>query len=227
MPSLKHLLKHIRQVHAHKPGFNITCHLNGCTKHFRSFEVFRNHVYGFHTDADTVMFSTPSDNEDEDIMAGDTSDVKQDSFSLTARKKAAATWILKVQETYKLPQSTMTEILKDVTSFIQDMLDDLYNDVKTTLSDAEIDCATIPGLPLLFGPDSKYATPFAGLETQYSQLKFYRDALEYIVSMFKAQFSHVLIFVMFYPSGTTDSSPWRSKEVGRIWLKKEIRRSVR
>ena len=33
-----YLLKHIRQVHdrVYKPGFDITCHLSGCTKRFQT-----------------------------------------------------------------------------------------------------------------------------------------------------------------------------------------------
>ena len=103
-------------------------------------------------------------------------------LSQNARKKAAATWILKVQETYKLPQSTMELILKDITGFIQDMLIDLYEDVGTILADAGINCTTVAGLSFLFSSDSTFATPFAGLESHHCQMKFYKESMGLVVS---------------------------------------------
>lgn len=99
----------------------------------------------------------------------------------SSRKKQAAIWILKVQETYKLPQSTMELILKDITGFVQDLLVDLFDDVKQVLSNSGIDPAEVEGLSNLFSEDSVYATPFSGLETQYSQLKFYKEVLNFVV----------------------------------------------
>ena len=66
-PDLKHFLKHIRQVHTHKPEFQIVCNLSGCPRKFRKFEVFRNHMYGFHTDEEAIIAQVPSPSaEDEE-----------------------------------------------------------------------------------------------------------------------------------------------------------------
>ena len=66
-PSLKYLLQDIEQVHAHKPYLRITCHLSGCTRIFHTFEVFRNHVYDFHSDSEAMptLVSSTDDVENE------------------------------------------------------------------------------------------------------------------------------------------------------------------
>ena len=132
LPSLMHLLKHIRDVHAHRPGFCITCCLSGCRKQFKKFEVYRNHVYDFHTESESILQSamppTLEDENQEECMNHETDpfcDPVTNSSKECLKKKAAATWILKIQEIYKLPQSTMEQILKDVTGFFQNILIDL------------------------------------------------------------------------------------------------------
>ena len=97
---------------------------------FRTFEVFRNYVYTIHSEAEAVILWDTYSSESGDTL-DDPSTIGEDNhqpLSQNARKKAAATWILKVQEAYKLPQSTMELILKDITGSIQDMLVDLYED---------------------------------------------------------------------------------------------------
>ena len=134
--SLKDLLKHIRLVHAHRPGFRITCRMSGCQRSFTTFRVFRNHVYDYHNEQQAIIL------EKEEVEAGNDFAHEEigepgTSFSSTSthedlsvcRKKAAAMWLLKVQEKFLLPQSTMEMILKDVTDLIQDLLSDLEDDV--------------------------------------------------------------------------------------------------
>ena len=80
-------------------------------------------------------------------------------------KRSAALWILKVQESYQLPQSTMEKIVSDMTGLFQDLLLDLNDDVKSCLSKAGI--GDVPGLAEKFSLQSSYANPFEGLLSQY------------------------------------------------------------
>ncbi len=57
-------------------------------------------------------------------------------FTSVSTKKAAAVWIIKIQEKYKLPRLTMDLILTDITVFNQYMISDLYDAVNTTLLNA-------------------------------------------------------------------------------------------
>ena len=184
-PNLTYLLKHIRQVHSHQPGFNITCSLSGCQRKFHNFAVYRNHIYDYHTDTENIVqctTSTGGDNEeeidDEELLNDMGNEEHSQGFS---KQRAAALWILKVQEMYKLPQSTMESILDDVTGLFQDLLMDLCDEVKSVLAKADIAHSDVPGLLDLFASTSSYAQPFAGLNTKHLQLKFYEENFDLVV----------------------------------------------
>ncbi len=193
--SLKDLLKHIRLVHSHRAGFRITCCLSGCQRTFRTFGVFRNHVYAYHTDQEAVVLERDEGGEDG---AGDsdssntpgprssysgTLDPCTSTSDMDCRKRAALMWILKVQEKFLLPQSTMDMITKDVTVFIQDLLLDLGDDVRATLTASGCDPGSVSGLCELFHSSSAYANPFVGVESQHMQMKYCREALGIVVSI--------------------------------------------
>ena len=149
-PELKFLLKHIRQVHAHRPGFRICCGLSGCPRIFVTFEVFRNHIYCYHTDNDKS--SCPSD---EDSIGDDNENLSTDEETyVDARKIAAAVWILKIQEVYKIPQHSRS-------SYRSICWCEIYFDWSW--------CEPCIN-----------ANPFAGLENQHMQLKFYTRAFTLI-----------------------------------------------
>ena len=43
-----HLLSHIQLVHSSRPGFQIVCGINGCTRSFTLMKTYRNPLYGDH-----------------------------------------------------------------------------------------------------------------------------------------------------------------------------------
>ncbi len=173
-----YLLKHIRQAHAHRPGFQITCSLSGCQRTFRSFGAYRNHIYDCHTESELTQADYDEETPVDEVEYMDTATMEGPS-----RKKSSAVWILKVQETYKLTQSTMEKLLGDVTGLVQDLLTDLYDEVKFALKQSNVDDIIIAGLSTLFGNDSPFANPFRGLETKHLQLKFYEDEMNLVVSL--------------------------------------------
>ena len=146
-PSLKYLLKHIRQAHSHRPGFSIKCSLGGCLKLFRTFKVFRNHVYTLHgehkpvvCDSQSTETTDPEDIEDPSTTADE--EVYEDISERKCQKRTTAMWILKIQESCKLPQSTMETVLHDITGFIQDLLVDIEDEISSCLTNAGVDpCA--------------------------------------------------------------------------------------
>lgn len=126
-----YLLQHIRQAHSHRPGFNIICGFSGCQRTFQTFGNYRNHVYGFHCENETLSVNNPPlpveggfdvdmpgiDSLENEVPNGDHTDTN--SCSHVSRKDSEVLWILKVQEKHKLPQATLEGILKDVTYFCQ------------------------------------------------------------------------------------------------------------
>ena len=119
-PSLKYLLKHLRQVHSHQPGFRITCRLSGCQRVFRTFDVYRNHVYAIHKEQESIVpevSGPPADDPDDqeyldDHNAGhtdfdDSSNVPELSMDDLAHLKVSSV---------KAPLSTCFHYTKDALS---------------------------------------------------------------------------------------------------------------
>ena len=79
-PSLTQLLKHIRLVHADEPGFNLQCGIQGCSRTFRKYQTFRNHVYAIHGtctgtphvqgDKETTLTTEQNEGEDDVYVQG-------------------------------------------------------------------------------------------------------------------------------------------------------------
>ncbi len=145
-------------------------------------------MYDFHSEKESIVLDQDNRDRmddtsefDEGVQDSEQQDSEQSPDTIS-RKKAAAIWILKVQEKYKLTQSTMALILKDMTGFIQDLLSDLQDEINASFSSVGIDQSSIPGLSELFSPTSMYGSPFDGLQSQYQQQKYYKEELGLIVS---------------------------------------------
>lgn len=122
-PSYQLLLLHIRLVHSTKPGFSITCGLDGCQQSFTRMKTFSNLMYSFHLFSRTPpMFRpianpgandtiTSSDSDDGFEFHGNsesghtepTPELQTEGFQQEL-KSYAATWILKTKEGQKLTQ---------------------------------------------------------------------------------------------------------------------------
>ena len=187
--TLSELVRHLSLVHAHLPGFHLRCGLSGCQKEFRNLLTYRNHIYAFHTDSHASEPSqTNSDGGSSDLDDGELDQPlnlqpsEPTPLDPSELKKAAATWILKVKEGHKLPQSTMNSILNDLTEFNRLLLQDLHSVVIQKIRSAGLDPDTVPGLSEVFDPNSLYGKPFQGLETQYLQQKYFRENFSMVVS---------------------------------------------
>lgn len=128
-------LRHIRLFHADVKPFRFCCNL-GCGRErpFNSFFTFRDHVYALHSGV-TQKLSTPNEEDGVSRLESDIPESVDESFelpiptdaepvnepmnSVLLLKKAAATFILEVQEKHCLPQSTMENIIKEVDSLYQ------------------------------------------------------------------------------------------------------------
>ena len=89
-----------------------------------------------------------------------------------------------LKEKHKLTQVALQGVIEGVTSLIQCQLDSLHTQVCQQLRSANTPEAVIGNLDSLFSENGTVGQPFAGLETQYQQLKFYRDHFNLIVSFF-------------------------------------------
>jgi len=132
---------------------------------------YRNHIYAFHTDSHVSepRVSEPSQTN-SDGGSSDLDDEVDKPLNLqpseptpldpSELKMAAATWILKVKEGHKLPQSTMNSVLNDFTEFNRLLLQDLHSVVIQKIRSAGLDPDTVSGLSEVFDPNSLYGKPF-------------------------------------------------------------------
>ena len=89
---------------------------------------------------------------------------------------------MKLKEGRKLTQSTTEEILSDVTELCSNVMCRLRHDIQESLDSAGVDINDIPGLDTLLSETSPYATPFSNLNSQFLQLSYYRNHLNFVVS---------------------------------------------
>lgn len=78
-PSITRLLAHIRLVHADEPGFNVQCGIQGCSRTFRKYLTFRNHVYAIHgTSTPQYTHDTEQNEGEDDVYIQDADDVSSE-----------------------------------------------------------------------------------------------------------------------------------------------------
>ena len=91
-------------------------------------------------------------------------------------KNAAALWILKTRELYRLPNSSMESIVQDVSELFSALQSIYLNDVVSVLKQNDVDSQVLSQLPSI-------PKPFDGLETQYLQNQFFRTNFSYVASL--------------------------------------------
>lgn len=206
-PSFELLLPHIRLVHSTKPGFKISCGISGCQRTFTNMKTYQNHM-GFHivTQADKVSQpvedhdidtsneeSCDEDDTTADVYHGTNStneDTSMDLPSFHAKLEQStqdlqshvASWILKTKECSKLTQSTMDNIIQDVTALTQVLMSKVHSLVNEALKDVDITESQVPLLSEIFNSRSPFMRPFRGLETAYLQVQYCRANFGLIVS---------------------------------------------
>ena len=112
----------------------------------------------------------------EDNGAGDS----PTNQSLTMQEYTAL-FLMVLREKHKLTQVALQGII-GVTSLMHCHVDSLHTEVCQQLQLAGTPQTVIDSLECLFSESGTVGQPFAGLETQHQQLKFYRDHFNLIVS---------------------------------------------
>ena len=99
-------------------------------------------------------------------------------------------WIMEIKEQRKLPQVTVNKIIEDFSEFCENNITKLGEEVMEKIKSAGIS-SEIPGLAELFSSQSQYCQPFAGLDTTYRQLAFYRQHFKLVVRKHNIPTHHV------------------------------------
>ena len=212
--SLADLLGHLRLLHFGTPGFRtIQCNLDGCRKTFRKYAVYRNHIYEYHSHKISLNVPVSSEennstlvpvlssssfehqqNNDQDIDYDN--DLEISTHSTECMQRAAAIWVLKVQEVCRLPQSTTEKIMQDVSALYEAALSNLSADVEMKLRGSGVDETIIQTLNSTFSPTGLHGNLFYGLGTHYRQLQYYKSNFNFVVcACMKVTMIHGLIMI--------------------------------
>ena len=111
-------------------------------------------------------------------------DVEEPSASQSPEvmiERAAAMWILKTKEKYRIPQSSIESMIQDVQGFLQLVLGHAHSTINDALSESSIH--TSAHVASVFSHDSIFCNPFQHLQTQYLQHKYFRENFDFLVSI--------------------------------------------
>ena len=99
--------------------------------------------------------------------------------SQVSRKVSAALFIMKAKEVNKISQSSLNVLLQDVTMMLEQKISKLETDVCRALATRGIEMDA--ELQSLFRKP-ELVKPFQGIDTEYLQRKFFREAFQLVVS---------------------------------------------
>jgi hypothetical protein len=152
---VQNLLSHIRLHHANEPHFIIQCSLQGCSRSFKKFETYRNHVYKFHSGSifsdNSIDYRGVDDNhlhlsQSNDETCAESFEVSFDqddqgsSINYTASlQRAAAIVLLKNRENHRLPLSVMDSIVTDFQSLFNECILLAQSEVSEILKKGNVD----------------------------------------------------------------------------------------
>lgn len=177
------VLRHIGEIHRYDANLNIRCGINYCPQTYNNYESFRSHVYRKHRDV-LVSHDSAIDTGEENATAivndEESGESLNDDIDIQMyheppdRKKNAAKFLLKIREQYRIPQSTLNNIVSDLkglwTVSMESVKERLENHLQSNSENA-----------VLLGCCDN-AFPLDGLHSEHMQLKYYKENFNYLVS---------------------------------------------
>lgn len=189
--SLKAIVRHIGAVHARDSNFYVQCGIQGCVRTYRKFYSFKKHVYRHHkvqlnssipqqntetsgnsATSRSTLIAFPDDEDELDFL--NTCSLGIPSLITYDYTEQAALFVLKAKHIHKISQSSMDDLLADISSMIADRVHYIQNKVQQT--------ASISSSALEAFKHQAVLNPFRGLTTRYLQLKYYREHFGLLVS---------------------------------------------
>ena len=123
------LINHIGRCHRNDPNFHCLCGISGCTRTFKSYYTWRKHVKKEHSSQpNNVEEHTNVRNNNENDENGGV--VLEENIDTIENTRLAALYILKIQEEFSMPKTTVTSIIENTKSLIQDTLKTVETQVK-------------------------------------------------------------------------------------------------
>ena len=206
-PSWRNHIRHTFEAHSCEPNFSFRCDINGCTKTTSNYSTLMSHLSRRYRDVDiespavhSIVTSLPDDEDGTRMdLCGfetsspngspgpDTSDPTEDQMcplapNLTAQQslqRSAALFLLTLKERYQLTQSA----LDFTVSQVKEMLFYDHQEKVAAINTALRNQAGEPTRTQAELSDClEYKNPFATLQTEHLQNKYYRENFGLVVS---------------------------------------------
>lgn len=201
------LLSHVRLIHADSPNFHVHCGLQKCSRTFKNFGTYRNHLYTFHKDVekDVDIPSIASGEQTESynpcnspvlgslemedgfgtqqqVSHSQSSPMNKHDHFLKNIQMAAGKWILKVREVNRLPISVVDGLLEDTQSLYRLALSHTRDRVADLLTKADVQDSVVSEIMKELSDNSPVSSLFTNLNTQAKQMNFFTKHFDLVVS---------------------------------------------
>lgn len=185
-PHLQGVLQHIGSVHSFEPGFKVTCGISGCSRTYGNFRSFQKHIRRRHVavldESETNAEYDPGcDLEELEVSSSLVSDDNEQGHSSTL-KRSDALFLLKTKEIGRVSQVTLDSIVGDLTELFQARVTKLKEDVQSVLQHSSSLQETVTAINMAFNKED-ILKPFAGLESEYLQKKYFEKEMNMLVCL--------------------------------------------
>ena len=195
-PNWRNHIRHTFEAHSNEPNFSFRCDVNGCTKTTSNYSTL-SHLSRQHGDVDiesptvhSLVTLFPQDDNKMDLDFGNRSpglpngEAQDENGGLhfTAQqslKRSAALFLLTLKERYQLTQSALYFTVSQVKEMMFYHHHDKVAAINTTLGTQHA-ASTLTQDEL--GGCLEHKNPFAALETEHLQTKYYKEHCGLVVS---------------------------------------------
>ena len=205
-PTWRNHIRHTFEAHSSEPNFTFTCDINGCTKTTSKYSTLMSHLSRKHRDVDIESYSVhtrtfvPELNGEGVADQGPSNeeplDMDMDEEVPTAPcpvernvQRSAALFLLTLKEKYQLTQTALTFAISQVKEMM------LYdNEDKRAELEAALNCQSAnTSAEFDLSECFQYKNPFANLETEFLQTKYYKEYFGLVVRIYTLTFSLLLL----------------------------------
>lgn len=207
-PSWRNHIRHTFEAHSCEPNFSFMCDINGCTKTTSNYSTLMSHLSRQHRDVDietpsvhSLVTSFPHDEDDTRMdLSGfensssnrspgpDRSGLTEDQMdhlapNLKAQEslqRSAALFLLTLKERYQLTQSALDFTVTQVKEMLFYDHQDKVAAINTALHNRQ--SGECPPTQAELSDCLEYKNPFATLQTEHLQTKYYREHFGLVVS---------------------------------------------
>ena len=163
------------------------CGVNNCVQTYTNYASFRKHLKLKHFGSIVEPAGVSGDDFTDEASSTSNTSIPVQSVAVTEIKSdgsthQAALFTLKLREIHKVSQLAMTEIMTEVSTMLNEAIQDLKKEVFTVMDNDKVNAsaASLHTLEDIF--KKAHQDPFESLYTEYNRTKYYRENMGLVVS---------------------------------------------